>query len=223
MKKRTILILSAVFCLLCTVCAVAIPSLAQIITQTPAPAASEADCVPAGIPTFFATRPTDAGKQAAPKAPFSTATAKTRMETFFHYKTLADSSLRAAVIELGLTTDARLERIRPICADMDVSCNEYYHAINKLVPIDPDFFMKAMLAPGDCRDEMLFDARNAVPQKACRVTDVTEIERAPYGDTDRIDYRVKTADDTGAVTVYRVRFVQYAGEYCIAACDVQAA
>ena len=148
-----------------------------------------------------------------------TAVAKTQIEAFFRYKTLADSSLRAAVIELGLTTDERLERIRPICGDMDVSIGEYYAAVKKYVMIDTDYFCKVMLAPGDCKDEMLFDNRKAVPQKTCTVIGVTEIDRAPYGDTDRIDYRVVTEDDKGAETVYRVRFVQYAGEYCLAACD----
>ena len=218
MKKRTILILAVVFCLICTVCAVALPSLAQKNEQEPENAASADDGEAAGIPTFFVTRPAASGQPTAAPA-FTTAVAKTQIEAFFRYKTLADSSLRAAVIELGLTTDERLERIRPICGDMDVSIGEYYAAVKKYVTIDTDYFCKVMLAPGDCKDEMLFDNRKAVPQKTCTVIGVTEIDRAPYGDTDRIDYRVVTEDDKGAETVYRVRFVQYAGEYCLAACD----
>ena len=222
MKKRTLLILVAVFCLICTVCAVALPSLAQKNEQEPENTASAADSEEiAGIPTFYVTRPSAVGQRAL-KAPFTTAVAKTQIEAFFRYKTLADSSLRAAVIELGLTTDERLERIRPICGDMDVSIGEYYAAVKKYVTIDTDYFCKVMLAPGDCKDEMLFDNRKAVPQKTCTVIGVTEIDRAPYGDTDRIDYRVVTEDDKGAETVYRVRFVQYAGEYCLAACDSMA-
>ena len=132
------------------------------------------------------------------------------IEKYLDYKSLYDSSTKAIIIELGLTTQERLDRIKNVCVGMDVTRNEYYRAIKAHVPMTLQFFSSHMISDEDMdpvEDYIITENRPTQERVLLELTDIVEETRttavlkidSAVIENEAIVYRATVSDSNGGV------------------------